>query len=162
MRLHDGSLPDVLLILEGVNDIAGDGWAPDGFGRSQPIVSDLQDDVTNAISSGVKFVFVSTILPVRLCPSESTFCQSGLSADDNMVQTANTSISQVNALIVGIPNAIVVDGYGAFMAADPTLVSLVAEDGLHMMPGGNMLLAQTFLAAIATHVPVTSVRGIRR
>jgi lysophospholipase L1-like esterase len=152
--------PDVLLLLEGVNDIAGDDTWQTTEMDEQTIFDDLATDVQNALSSGVSFVFVSTILPVRACDPEPIFCQF---PDPSVVPTANASISRVNArILAGIQGATIVDGNKAYWTADSTLVSLVGPDGLHGLPLGYGVLAKAFLAAIVSHVPVTAVRGIHR
>ena len=151
--------PGVLLLLEGVNDIDAEPvqWTTTAS-EEQTIVSLLSQDVSAAISAGAKFVFVSTILPVRACSSESADfeCHTG-DPGDPIVATANNSIDQTNALIrAGLGSATIVDGNMAFKAADPTLLTLVGDDGLHPTPAGNTVLAQAFFNALVSRIPITS------
>ncbi len=62
----------------------------------------------------------------------------------------------------GINGAIIVDGNGFFYATDPTLASLIETDGLHGTPSGYKALAQAFMNAIVSHVPITSLRRVDR
>jgi lysophospholipase L1-like esterase len=153
--------PNVLLLLEGTNDLDGFEYTPTQS-EEQTIVGYLQQDVTNARIAGVPFIFVSTILPVTDCSPASEDCHVGLSVNVD-ASTANIYINQTNALIKStISGAIIVDGYAAFYSQDPTLASLIETDGLHGTPAGYKALAQAFMNAILNHVPVTSLRRIHR
>jgi lysophospholipase L1-like esterase len=158
--------PGVLLLLEGVNDIDSDNgdWTLT-TNQAMTIVSLLSQDVSAAVTAGAQFVFVSTILPVRACtPEAPNFdCHTG-DPGDPVVTTANNSIDLTNALIrAGLGSATIVDGNAAFKAADPTLLTLVGDDGLHPTPAGNTVLAQTFFSAIVSRIPVTSAaRRVKR
>jgi lysophospholipase L1-like esterase len=153
--------PNVLLLLEGINDLGGFNYMPTAS-EEQAIVGYLKTDVFNALKAGVPFIFVSTILPVTNCSSASTNCHVGPSVNVD-ASVANNAISQTNAMIrAGISGAIVVDGNAAFFAADPTLGSLIEIDGLHATPAGYTVLAQAFMNAIVTHIPITSLHRIRR
>ena len=156
--------PDVLLLLEGVNDIAGTyGWTPTA-NDAQTIFNYLKNDVASAISSGVSFIFVSTILPVANCmpfdPPQP--CRGAASGDSADLLNKNAAIDQVNTKIrAGIGGATIVDGNAAFKAADPTLASLIDVDGLHPTKAGYAVLAQAWMTAVASKVPITSIRGGR-
>jgi lysophospholipase L1-like esterase len=154
--------PNVLLLLEGINDLdATYGFAPTPS-EEQTVVGYLQTDVFNAVEAGVPFIFVSTILPVTDCSPASTDCHVGPDSSSNVDATvANKVISQTNALMKStIRGAIVVDGYADFYTADPTLASLIESDGLHATPAGYKQLAQTFMNGIVSHIPITSLRRI--
>jgi lysophospholipase L1-like esterase len=154
--------PNVLLLLEGTNDLDGFDYDMPTALEEQTIVGYLQTDVANALNAGVPFIFVSTILPVTNCTSTSTDCHVGPKVNVDAT-TANATINQTNAMIkANISGAIIVDGYGAFMANDPTLASLIESDGLHATPKGYMVLAQQFMNALVSHVPITSLRRIHR
>jgi lysophospholipase L1-like esterase len=153
--------PSVLLLLEGINDLGEFGYTPTPS-EEQTIVGYLKADVSNAVRAGVPFIFVSTILPVTNCSSASTNCHVGPSVNVD-ASVANTSINQTNALIrAGISGATIVDGNAAFFAADPTLASLIEIDGLHATPAGYTVLAQAFMTAIVNHIPISSLRRVRR
>lgn len=155
--------PNVFMLLEGVNDIGGDSWQPT-TAEEQTIIGYLRSDVSNAVAAKVPFVFVSTILPVKECPVESTqACRVGNYGDPTVPNEANASIDQINELIrAGMPGAIIVDGNSAFKVADPTLSSLLGDDGLHPTPAGYGVLARAFMNAITAHIPITSLRRARR
>jgi lysophospholipase L1-like esterase len=153
--------PDVLLLLEGVNDIAGTyDWAPTTV-QGQTIVGYLRSDVSRAISNGVSFVFVSTILPVGNCTSFNPPqpCRGADPSVPGDFVAKNAAIDQVNAIIrSGIGGATIVEGNAAFKVADPTLASLIDVDGLHPTKTGYAVLAQAWMNAVAARVPITSVR----
>jgi lysophospholipase L1-like esterase len=154
----------VLLLLEGINDLdATYGFQPTPS-EEQTVVGYLQTDVFSAMEAGVPFIFVSTILPVTNCSPASQDCHVGPGSSSNVDATvANAAINQTNAMIkAGISGAIIVDGNAAFLAQDPTLASLIETDGLHGTPTGYRVLAQTFMNGILNHVPVTSLRRVRR
>ena len=154
--------PNVMLLLEGINDIAGAAtpYQPTASEKGA-IISALRADVTAAIANGVSYIFVSTILPVANCQSEP--CRG---ADPNdptrTLAIANASINSVNAMIRSqVGGATIVDANAAFFANDPTLATLIDVDGLHPLPMGYTVLAKTFLSGITTKVPITSVRRRR-
>jgi len=160
--------PGVLLVMEGINDIGGDqDYSPTGS-QEQAIVAALQSDVSDAVSAGVSYVFVSTILPVHACPFESTICRVA-PPDENpseyvqFAAMANVAINQTNALIKSrIAGATIVDSNAAMFAADPTLNSFFGDDGLHPDPAGYTVVAQAFMNAIVSRIPITSLRRMRR
>ena len=153
--------PNVLLLLEGTNDLDGFNYTPTAS-EEQTIVGYLRTDVLNAVEAGVPFIFVSTILPVANCSPASTNCHVGPPVNVD-ASVANSYINQTNAMIkAGLSGAIIVDGNAAFLATDPTLASLIEIDGLHATPAGYTVLAQTFMNGIVSHIPVTSLRRVRR
>ncbi len=153
--------PNVLLLLEGTNDLDGFDYTPTAS-EEQTIVGYLRTDVLNAVAAGVPFIFVSTILPVADCSPASTNCHVGPKVNVD-ASVANGYINQTNAMIkAGISGAIIVDGNAAFLATDPTLASLIEIDGLHATPAGYTVLAQTFMNGIVSHIPVSSLRRVHR
>jgi lysophospholipase L1-like esterase len=155
--------PGVLLVLEGINDLAGTFSFTPKPADEQTIVNYLRTDVSKALGAGVSFIFVSTILPVTNCTSgDPGDCRVGPSVSVDAT-AANTVINQTNAIIrAGIGGATIVDGNAAFLAADPTLATLVGDDGLHPTPAGYTVLARAFMNAIVNHIPITSLRRIHR
>jgi lysophospholipase L1-like esterase len=158
-----GDRPDVFLLLEGINDIGGfNNYAPT-FNQQQGIVQSLKDDATLAASRGASYIFLATILPVRTCPFESDqACRVGDYGDSTVPNQANASINAINAMIrtTGI-GATIVDANAAFKAADPTLQSLIGQDGLHPTQAGYAVLATAWMNAITSKVPITSLRRVR-
>ena len=161
-----GDRPDAMLLLEGINDIALSmmNYQPN-LSEQQAIIDDLKKDVSNAINAGVTYIFVSTILPVGECyvgPDQPQPCRVGNVGDPSVPALANNSIDQVNAMIrANVGGATIVDGNAAFKAADPTFATLIEEDGLHPTPAGYAVLAQAWMNAIVSHIPVTSLRRRR-
>ena len=147
--------PDVLLMLEGANDISGE--VP-----PQQIVSALLANVTSARLAGVTFVFVGTILPQTVCRPSSGISDCRTSFDPGVVSQINVTIDQTNALLrASLFNATLVESNASFRATDPTLASLIDVDGLHPLPAGYKVLAQAFRTAIINRIPITSLRHRR-
>ena len=139
---------DTLLLLEGINDL--DANVPQGT-----IVAALQSDVDNAKAAGVKNVFIGTLLPQRDCVNDGTVIECAvLHANTAAIDSTNVEIK----LMASGHGAIAVDLNNAFKAADPTLVSLISNDGLHPTTAGYTLIAQTFFNAMLANIPVVSVR----
>lgn len=139
---------DTLLLLEGINDL--DANVPQGT-----IVAALQSDVDNAKAAGVKNVFIGTLLPQRDCVNDGTVIECAvLHANTAAINSTNVEIK----LMASGHGAIAVDLNAAFKAADPTLVSLISNDGLHPTTAGFTLIAQTFFNAMLANIPVVSVR----
>ena len=147
--------PDTLLLLEGINDLAGN------FTTSamNQVVSDLRMDIHNAHASGVSFVFVGTLLPLGTC-SMST-CR-GSKNDNVSIDAANNLIKTMIASEVN-NGASLVDVNAAYTAIDsPNFTTLIDTDGLHPTPAGNAVTAQAFLSALLAKVPVLSHRVVVR
>ncbi len=126
--------PGALLLLDGYNDLLNDGAA-----ASVPVSTALRDMVRLAKARGVAHVFVSTITPSR--PGQR--------------QINPTAILATNFLIrqmAAAEGAVLVDAYDAFFGQEAVLVG---NDGLHLTPAGNDVLASAFHAAIRKTVPVT-------
>jgi lysophospholipase L1-like esterase len=150
--------PDVLLMLEGINDINAIAGG-DTTVTPQGIVSALLANVTSARLAGVTFVFVGTILPETVCRDRLN-CRSN--EDPGVVNQINAIVDQTNALLRGsLFNATLVESNAVFRATDPTLASLIDTDGLHPLPAGYKVLAQAFHTAIINRIPITSLRRHR-
>jgi lysophospholipase L1-like esterase len=159
-----GDRPDVLLLLEGINDVAAgnNGYAPTPS-QEQTIVDTLTQDASMAASAGVSYIFVSTILPVRTCPLGSNqACRVGKIGDPDTSITANASIDQVNTLMraQGIGGATIVDANAIFKTTDATLQSLIGLDGLHPTQTGYAVLAKAWMDAMTSKIPITSLRRL--
>jgi lysophospholipase L1-like esterase len=121
--------PDVLLLMEGSNDV-NERTSP--FDISQAI----RADIIHAFQYGVKLVLVSTLLPEvpgRLRASNPAG-----------IPDANDAIRDA----VAREGATLVDAFSVF---DPKKELLIGDDGLHPTVAGYKLLAETFAAAIAAN-----------
>jgi lysophospholipase L1-like esterase len=142
---------DALLLLEGINDIDS---ASSATAAVAQVLSALQSDVNTARAVGVKYVFLGTLLPQRTCVNNGIIECAGRLDNLAAINSANTGIKAIGATS-GVP---VVDLNAAFSATDPTLVSLISNDGLHPTAAGSALVARTFYSAMVAGIPVTSLR----
>jgi lysophospholipase L1-like esterase len=127
----DASHPDVLLLLEGTNDVND----YDSLDDIDKVAQALTHDVTRAQQHGVKLVLLSTLLP-----------QVGRPRGENPdgIAPTNDAIRDVAART----GAVLVDAYAAF---EPQKTMLISADGLHPTTDGYALLAKVFLDAIAAN-----------
>jgi lysophospholipase L1-like esterase len=126
--------PGGLLLLHGYNDLLADGIAGAG-----PVAAALGDMVRLARTAGVSYVFVSTITPSR--PGQRQISPAA-------ILETNFRIRQMAA----VEGAVLVDAYDAFFGQEAVLVG---NDGLHLTPAGNQVLAATFYTAIRNRVPAS-------
>jgi lysophospholipase L1-like esterase len=134
-RVLIGDNPEVLLLLEGINDINFRQGAaiPD-------VVEQLRSMIRMAKRRGVT-VFVGTLLPQR-----EGACRSRDAADSvNDVIPANMAIRSM----VGEEGAILVDLFRVFNGRTAVLIG---PDGLHPTAAGYQAMADAFFAAIRTHL----------
>jgi lysophospholipase L1-like esterase len=125
--------PEVLLLLEGINDIHQPGDQAEHVG---PLVEALKTMIRQARSRGVR-VFVSTLLPEDPCG-----CRAFDFVDEvDDIVTANNQIRAIAAT----EGAVLVDMYQVFAGQTSTLLSL---DGLHPNETGYQRMAETFFDAI--------------
>jgi lysophospholipase L1-like esterase len=121
----DRHRPQVLLLLNGYNDLLHDGEdAANDIGEA------IRDSIREARGSGVQHVLVSTLPPSR--PGKRQIATSA-------IEETNRFIRQVTSA----EGAILVDPYPAFLGQEQQLVS---DDGLHLTPAGNRVLAEMFFA----------------
>jgi lysophospholipase L1-like esterase len=118
--------PQVLLLLEGVNDLNTNGEA-----AIAPTIADLQAMISEARDRGVQ-VFVGTLLPQRPGAMRAYSLE--------LIQPFNNQLKAMAAA----SGATVVDLYTPF-AAD---LSLLGPDGLHPSPAGYTKMAQIWADAI--------------
>lgn len=144
--------PEVLLLLEGINDING--------GRdSTAVVEGLRVLVGTAKERGVPYVFVSTLLPTA--PDVCTFPN----PPEPPCRAANTPPNQpadVNQRIrpmVTEMGAALVDRYDEFVA---NRLAYIDVDGLHLRPEGNRALAEAFWDRIVQVIPARELFGTSR
>lgn len=123
----DRHRPQVLLLLNGYNDLLHDGEdAANDIGEA------IRDSIREARGAGVQHVLVSTLPPSR--PGKR--------------QIATAVIEETNRFIreaASAEGAILVDPYPAFIGQEQQLVS---DDGLHLTPAGNRVVAETFFSRI--------------
>jgi lysophospholipase L1-like esterase len=127
----DANHPDVLLLLEGTNDVND----YDSLDDIDKVAQALTQDVRRAQQHGVKLVLLSTLLP-----------QVGRPRGENP-----DGIAPTNDAIRGVAastGAVLVDAYAAF---EPQKTLLISADGLHPTTDGYALLAKVFLDAIAAN-----------
>lgn len=120
--------PQVVLLLEGVNDL----HVSSGEAGIPPAISALQTSIQQAEGSGA-VVVVGTLLPA--VPGALSPGTTGL-------------IVPFNAQLVPMAQgtgALVIDSYSAFLA---DMADWIGPDGLHPSPAGYQELAQLFFAAI--------------
>ena len=119
--------PEVLLLLEGVNDLAlGDS------SRVSGVIANLRRMIQTARGRGVQ-VFLGTLLPEIPGGSRTGALPLIVPVND-----------QIRALAAS-QGATLVDLYQAFIGMERTLIG---EDGLHPNPAGYQKIAQTFFDAI--------------
>jgi lysophospholipase L1-like esterase len=118
--------PDALLLLEGINDVKAETIPPDS------IAAALRDNIETALDRGVRFVFVSTLLPGKPGRREPP---------EDLVVATNDRIRPM----VPPAGAHLVDPYGTFLAQRDAYID---EDGLHLTPAGNRALAEAFFESI--------------
>ena len=125
--------PDVVLLLEGANDVNQGSLTPG------EIVQSLRSNVRRALDSGVRLVLVSTLLP-EVPGRPRAFHPEG-------VEPVNDEIR------FRIPQAggVVVDAWAVF---NPQKELLIGSDGLHPTAHGYEVLAETFFKAIIQHFEV--------
>lgn len=133
------SVPDALLILQGVNDINSNDPG------QIPVVKDaLRSDVIRAKAAGVKLVLLSTLLP-------EIAGRSGAHAPD-LIEPMNHEIRAVAAA----EGAVLVDNYAALIGQ---VTIYIGVDGLHPTAEGHRKIAETFFEAIKMNFEVPLAPG---
>ena len=141
--------PQVLLLLEGINDING------GVGTNT-VANGIRDHIRTARDRGVQYVIVSTVLPTArdVCTFPSP--------PDPRCRANDTPTGQPDALnqqirsLVPAGGATLVDPYNDFQANRATYID---TDGLHLRPAGNRALATAFWDRIVATVPAKQLFG---
>ena len=121
--------PNALTLLDGTNDAIG-GQSP------AAIATALRNMIRSARSAGVTYVLVSTLLPQR----------PGGTPPRGTAAAAIPGINDAIRPMVASEGAILVDAYAAFVGHETTYL---ANDGLHVTPSGNQVLAQLFFTALS-------------
>jgi lysophospholipase L1-like esterase len=149
LRLKDALArhqPQVLLLLEGINDL-------NNGASAQTVVNALRDSIRTARDRGVQFVFVSTLLPVArdVCGVPPPRCRAADTPVDVQLATNDMIRSMVPA-----NGAHLVDPYNTFVA---NRVAYIDVDGLHMRPEGYRALATAFWDRIVQVIPPALLFG---
>jgi lysophospholipase L1-like esterase len=134
--------PEVLLLLEGVNDLASAGSA-----GISPMISNLRNMVQQAQGRGIR-VFLGT-LPPEIPNAQRAGAQP-------FIVPAN---DQIRAL-AGSTGATLVDVYQALIGS---LTTFIGPDGLHPTEQGYQMIAKTFFDAIRQRLevaPTTTFTGV--
>jgi len=126
--------PQVVLLLEGINDIHQS--VPQSSGIAV-VTSSLRSMVQEAKRRGI-FVFLATLLPER-----KGSCRS-IDWDVDGVEDVVPADTQIRSLALS-ENVPLVDMYPAF---EPSLDTLIGPDGLHPSEAGYQKMADLFYAAI--------------
>ena len=135
----DAERPEALLLLEGYNDLLHF-----GVSAADTVVAALRTDVRNARGRGVKYIIVSTLTPPRKATGPRD-----RAIDIRAIQETNAKLISM----VTSENALLVDAYTAFLGREATLVG---DDGLHLTPEGNQVLAGLFYDRV--RASLTTVR----
>jgi lysophospholipase L1-like esterase len=129
------SVPDVVIVLEGVND-ANDNTLGSVDKTADLIVSTLRGDVDQARKRGAKLVIWSTLLP-EVSGRPNTAGIDRIPIVNDLIKAYETRT-----------DAVLVDAFAAF---DPQKDLLIGADGLHPTVAGYKKLAGIFLDAIAAN-----------
>ena len=138
-RMLDTLRPQVLLFLEGANDMLAST-------RAQDIAEGVRESIKRARDRDVQFIFVSTLLPVvpANCAPGGHNCKNYVPA--GLPEATNQLIRSV----VPANGAYLVDAYDEFVANSGTYIGI---DGLHLTAAGNRALANAFWNRIVTVIP---------
>ena len=126
--------PGGLLLLHGYNDLL-----IDGVPAVPNVAKALGEMVRIGRTAGVAHVFVSTITPSRAGQRQ---------IPPATILEANFFIRQMAAA----EGVVLVDAYDAFFGQESVLVG---DDGLHLTPAGNEVLATSFYTAVRNRVPTS-------
>ena len=154
----DGTLkaqhPQVLLLLDGYNDLFAacpasrlqEASSPQCSAAINEVVSSYRKMIQSARSSGVTYVFASTLTP------SGTFIAGPQVLDRRITLSAITSVDAKLAPAIRGEGATLVDAFAAFTGHE---AEYIGDDGLHPRPAGYQALAAAFFAAIKATVPST-------
>jgi lysophospholipase L1-like esterase len=136
--------PEVVLLLEGINDIHSPGNQASHIG---PLVQALRTMVSVARNRGAR-VFVATLLPEDKCGCRAFDFADG--RDD--IVAANAQIR----VMAESEGAVLVDLYPGFVGQTTTLLSF---DGLHPNEAGYAKMAEMFFEAIRQQLESGTTQG---
>jgi lysophospholipase L1-like esterase len=141
--------PQVLLLLEGTNDVAGELPA-------SAIAGAIRDSIRTARDREVEYVFVGTIPPTapdNCLPQPAVPRCRGNDLSDDLLQETN----QLIRALVPAAGAHLVDFYDHFVNNRTSFIDI---DGLHLTPEGNRALASAFWERMVAVIPARQL-GIR-
>jgi lysophospholipase L1-like esterase len=149
--------PGAMTLIDGYNNLLNECRARVVSTVTLPCASEietaagaLREMVRLARASGATYVFVGTMTPSGPVIGSTT---------DRRLLAA--SVTQLNAKIrLQIPaeGGIVVDIYPLFLGHE---AEYSGPDGLHILPGGNQVIADAFFAAIKAAIPQTPASVVR-
>ena len=147
--------PQALLLLDGYNDLLQscgaarpqDASSPQCASAINEVVSSYRKMIQTAKSSGVAYIFAST-----LTPSGPYVPGPQIKSDRRIALSAITSTNSRLVPVVSAEGATLVDSYAAFTGHE---AEYIADDGLHPRPAGYQALAGAFFASIKATVPST-------
>jgi lysophospholipase L1-like esterase len=142
-----------VLLMEGTNDIG----AADREDGSPAAITELRAMVDAAKARGVR-VFLATIPPEQSNPDPVPYDRS---RPDDLVQGLNNMIRG----LATSERVTLVDVYNAFPPPSLyNLYGLLSRDGLHPLPAGYQLIAETFFGSIETtlELPVVTTTSLPR
>ena len=148
--------PQALLLLDGYNDLLNscgaarpqDASSPQCSNAINEVVTSYRKMIQTAKSSGVAYVFAST-----LTPSGPYIPGPQIKKDRRIAVSAITTTNSKLVPVISAEGATLVDSYAAFAGHEAEYIS---DDGLHPRPAGYQALAGAFFAAIKAAVPSTS------
>jgi lysophospholipase L1-like esterase len=148
--------PDAVLLLDGYNNLLN--WCSQSQGVTLAcattidlVVAKLGECVRTArSSSGVRYVFLSTLTPSGLLRG---------SFDRRISLDAVIRLNAKIAEMAGAEGATLVNPYPLFLGRESELVN---DDGLHLTAAGNEVLAAVFFDKITATIPQTSVPSSAR
>lgn len=137
--------PDAVLLLSGFNNLfnggclVSDGQGPRCATAMDAVYFGIRDCIrrTKESSVGVRYIFVSTLTP----PGPLVQPTPDRRIRGDVIVTLNQRLRQV----IVAEGAIVVDPHPLFLGHEAEYID---NDGLHLRPAGNEVLADTFLSAI--------------
>jgi len=149
--------PDAVLLLSGYNNLLNEcGRGPVDTMACKAAIDTIRFGVRDVIrrskDTRVSYVFVSTLTPpgpvVAGAPRDRRI------SNDAIVETNNRIRQMVSA-----EGATLVDVYPLFLSHE---AEYTEQDGLHLRPPGNQVIADAFLAAIRSTVRQTPLLNGRR
>ena len=150
--------PQALLLIDGYNDLLGncrlsraqEASSPQCASAITEVVSSYRKMIQAARSSGVRYVFASTLTPSGpyIAGPNVTDRRISLSA----ISSTNTKLTAV----IRTEGATLVDSYAAFVGHE---AEYIGDDGLHPRRAGYQALADTFFGVIKSTISSTPAFG---
>jgi len=145
----DAVRPQVLLLLQGINDVIARVPAPQ-------IAEGVADSIRRARDRGVQYIFVGTLAPQARenCLPATVPCR----ADTVLPSLLNDVNQRIRSIVPG-NGAYLVEVHDKLL---PERLAFVDIDGLHMRPEGNKAIASLFWDRIVEVIPAPQLSGVDR